>query len=150
MPLKHTITFAVSSVKDLEEIRAWYVDQQVPDMGERLLREVIPQIERLADFPDSGRIVPEFGVAHLREIIHPLFRIVYRLDKTRARIVRVWRSERLLKMPKAESGVEERLAALAAQGHVRLPTRKGPFRKIIPAQILEGGPVSETLIKDRR
>jgi prevent-host-death family protein len=49
-----------------------------------------------------------------------------------------------------EAGVEERLAALAAQGHVRLPTRKGPFRKIIPAQILEGGPVSETLIKDRR
>jgi prevent-host-death family protein len=49
-----------------------------------------------------------------------------------------------------EAGVEERLAALAAQGHVRLPTRKGPFLKIIPAQILEGGPVSETLIKDRR
>lgn len=27
------------------------------------------------------------------------FRIVYRLDKERVRVVRVWRSERLLKMP---------------------------------------------------
>lgn len=99
MPRKLAITFAVSSVRDLEEIRAWYADQQVPDVGERLLREVFSQIERVADIPESGRIVPEFGVAHLREIIHPPFRIVYRLDKTRVRIVRVWRSERLLKMP---------------------------------------------------
>jgi plasmid stabilization system protein ParE len=99
MPRKLAITFAVSSVRDLEDIRAWYAYQQVPDVGERLLREVLSQIERVADFPESGRIVPEFGVAHLREIIHPPFRIVYRLDKTRVRIVRVWRSERLLKMP---------------------------------------------------
>jgi toxin ParE1/3/4 len=99
MPRKLAITFAVSSVRDLEEIRAWYADQQVPAVGERLLREVLSQIERVADFPESGRIVPEFGVAHLREIIHPPFRIVYRLDKSRVRIVRVWRSERLLKMP---------------------------------------------------
>lgn len=99
MPSKHTITFAVSSVKDFEEIRAWYADQHVPDVGERLLREVFSHVERLADFPESGRIVPEFGVAHLRGIIHPPFRIVYRLDETRVRIVRVWRSERLLKMP---------------------------------------------------
>jgi toxin ParE1/3/4 len=99
MSRKHTITFAVSAVKDLEEIRAWYVDQQVPDVGERLLGEVFAHVERLAAFPESGRIVPEFGAAHLRELIHPPFRIVYRLDKTRVRIVRVWRSERLLKVP---------------------------------------------------
>ena len=99
MPRKHTITFAVSAVKDLEEIRAWYADQQVPDVGERLLGEVFSLVERLGDFPESGRIVPEFDIAHLREIIHPPFRIVYRVDKIRVRIVRVWRSERLLKMP---------------------------------------------------
>jgi len=56
-------------------------------------------VERLIDFPESGQTVPEFGIANLREIIHALFRIVYRPDKNRARIVRVLRSERLLKMP---------------------------------------------------
>ncbi len=99
MPQKSLITFAASAVKDLEAIKAWYIDQQVPDVGERLLGEVVSQVERLAEFPESGRIVPEFGIAHLREIIYPPFRIVYRLDKMRVRIVRVWRSERLLKMP---------------------------------------------------
>jgi len=31
----------------------------------------------------------------IRELIFPLFRIVYRREATRARSVRVWRSERL-------------------------------------------------------
>lgn len=97
MPKKITTTFAVSAVEDLEDIRGWYSDQHVPDVGERLIGEVFSHVERLTDFPESGRIVPEFGVVHLREIIHPPFRIVYRLGKVRVRVVRVWRSERLLK-----------------------------------------------------
>ncbi len=99
MPRRHKITFAVSAVKDLEDIRQWYADQHVPDVGESLLREVVDHVERLVDFPQSGRIVPEFGVTQLREIIQPPFRIVYRLDNDRVRVVRIWRSERQLKMP---------------------------------------------------
>lgn len=84
-------------------MRKWCAGQQAPEAGERLLAEVVSQIERLADFPESGRIVPEFGVAHLREIIHPPFRIVYRLEDTRVRVVRIWRSERQLTIdPTAE------------------------------------------------
>ena len=99
MPRKYRITVAVSAVQDLEAIRNWYAEQQIPEVGERLLGEIFSAVERLADFPRSGRIVPEFGIAHLREIIHPPFRIVYRVDKGSVRIVRVWRSERLLKIP---------------------------------------------------
>jgi plasmid stabilization system protein ParE len=96
---KYTITFAVSAVQDLDAIRTWYADQQIPEVGDRLVAEIFSAIERLADFPRSGRIVPEFDIAQLREIIHPPFRIVYRLDDRVVRIIRVWRSERALKMP---------------------------------------------------
>ena len=99
MPRKRAITFAASAFDDLEAIRAWYIDQQVPDVGKRLLKEIITQIERLAGFPESGRIMPEFGIANLREIIHAPFRIVYRLDGNRVRVIRTWRSERILQMP---------------------------------------------------
>ena len=99
MPRKLKITFAASAVKDLEGILQWYKDQHVPDVGERLLREVIDHVERLPDFPQSGRVVPEFSVTHLREIIHPPYRIVYRLDDDAVRIVRVWRCERQLEIP---------------------------------------------------
>jgi toxin ParE1/3/4 len=96
---KRRISFAASAVDDLEALRTWYAEQDVPEVGERLLREVVSQVERLADYPESGRVVPEFGLAQLREVIHPPFRIVYRLDDDRVRVVRVWRSERLLKLP---------------------------------------------------
>ena len=99
MSARHAISFADSAVADLEDIRAWYAQLDVPDVGERLLREVVSQVERLAEFPESGRIVPEFGIAPLREVIHPPFRIVYRVSEGRVRVVRVWRSERLLKLP---------------------------------------------------
>ena len=99
MAHKRHVSFAASAVEDLEAIRAWYAEQQIPEVGERLLREVIAQVQRPADFPESGRAVPEFGLAQLREVIHPPFRIVYRLDDNRVRVVRVWRSERLLELP---------------------------------------------------
>jgi len=93
------ISFAVSAVEDLVAIRTWYAERQVPEVGERLLHEVISQAERLADFPEIGREVPELGLAQLREVIHPPFRIVYRLDDERVRVVRVWCSEPLLRIP---------------------------------------------------
>ena len=100
MPRKRTITFAVSAFDDLDAIRAWYKDQQqIPEVGNRLIKEIISQVERLADFPESGRIVPEFNIENLREIIFAPFRIVYRLDGNKIKIVRVWRSERMLRLP---------------------------------------------------
>jgi len=90
------ISFAESALRDLEAIKAWYAEQGVSDIGERLVAEVFQRIETLVDNPDIGRVVPEFEQAFLRELIHPPFRIVYRRDTKRVRIVRVWRSERLL------------------------------------------------------
>ena len=99
MPRKRAITFSASALDDLESIHARYKGQLVPDVGDRLLGEIVSQVERLADFPESGRIVPEFGISNLREIIYSPYRIIYRFDGKKIRIVRVWRSERMLKMP---------------------------------------------------
>lgn len=98
-----SIEFTESALNDFDDICFWYADQQVPEVGKRLVGEIIAQVERLADFPESGRIVPEFGLTNLREIIYPPFRIVYRVEAAYIRIIRVWRSERLLKVPQ---GVE--------------------------------------------
>ncbi len=80
-------------------MQAYYAGEGAPDAGKRLTAEIIAKIERLGAHPLSGRVVPEFHVEHLREIISPPFRIVYRHDKNKVRIVRIWRSERLLRMP---------------------------------------------------
>ena len=96
---KVAIRIAESALADLESIRSWYAEQEVPEAGERLIGEIVTSIETLADHPDMGRIVPEFDQPSLRELIRPPFRIVYRRDPKHVRVVRVWRSERLLDVP---------------------------------------------------
>ena len=97
------ISFAESALRDLEEVRIWYTEQGVPDVGTRLVEEIFQRVQALADHPDMGRVVPEFDQPFLRELIHPPFRVVYRRDPNkRVRIVRVWRSERQLHLPTAD------------------------------------------------
>ena len=92
------IRFTESALGDLEGIRAWYSEQGVGDVGVRIVADIVGRIEYLAGHPDMGRVVPEFGRSALRELIHPPFRIVYRRDVNTVRIVRVWRSERRLRL----------------------------------------------------
>ncbi len=93
------ISFAESALGDLEGIREWYADEGVAEVGDRFVGEIFERVEILAEHPEIGRIVPEFEHPHLRELIHPPFRIVYRHDPKRIQIIRVWRSERLLRLP---------------------------------------------------
>jgi plasmid stabilization system protein ParE len=93
------ISFAASAITDLEEIATWYADQGVPNVGKRLIEEIFQRIETLETHPELGRIVPEFDQSYLRELIQAPFRIIYRHDPDKVRIVRIWRSERLLRLP---------------------------------------------------
>jgi plasmid stabilization system protein ParE len=99
MPAQITITLAESAVQDLESIREYYQEQEVPEVGERFIKEIISSVEELVMHPDRGRMVPEFNTPQLRELIHPPFRIVYRRYKEKTSVVRVWRSERLMRLP---------------------------------------------------
>ena len=85
-----------SAFADLKNILKYYQDQGALDQGRRLAGELLKKSERLLKHPDSGRIVPEFGMPFLREIIAPPFRVVYRRGPTVIWIIRIWRSERLL------------------------------------------------------
>ncbi len=95
------VTFSEIALRDMVEIREWYSEQGVPDIGQRLVAEIVQHVESLRQHPDLGRVVPEFSQATIRELV-PL-RIVYRRDSVGVRVVRIWRSERLLRLP-SETG----------------------------------------------
>ncbi len=99
MTARIIITFAASALADLEEVLRYFREQEAPAAGERRVAKVMEEIELLAGQPDMGRVVPEFELSYLRELIRPPFRIVYRREEGRVRIVRIWRSERLLVLP---------------------------------------------------
>lgn len=93
------ISFSKSAIDDLQAIKDYYSEQGVPQIGQDFVAAIIEQIETLYTHPDIGRIVPEFDDESTRELIHTPFRIVYLREKKSINIVRVWRSERLLKLP---------------------------------------------------
>lgn len=97
------ITFSASAVNDLENIKSYYLEQGVADIGGNFVIDIFHHIETLIDHPDIGRVVPEFNEQHIRELIHQPFRIVYMREPGKIQIIRVWRSERLLNLPNEES-----------------------------------------------
>lgn len=66
---------------DLAGIRAFIAEDSVY-FADVVLGRLFYTAERLARFPESGREVPELPNSGLREIIHPPYRIVYRLVGT--------------------------------------------------------------------
>ena len=93
------VTLSDSALQDLEDIVAYYREQGVPEVGKETVSEILDQASTLQEYPDLGRVVPEFETASLRELIRPPYRIVYRRRSELVQIVRVWRSERLLRLP---------------------------------------------------
>ena len=92
------ITLALSAISDLEDIKGYYREQGVPQVGERFVVDIVAHIQTLADHPNIGRMVPEFSKDYIRELIHPPFRVVYMREENSIYIIRVWRSERLLQL----------------------------------------------------
>lgn len=94
------VGFSRSALMDLQDIKTLYSELGVPEIGIRFVRDILRLIEQLQSHPESGRKVPEFNQEHIRELIHPPFRLVYLRAADSINVVRVWRSERLLVLPK--------------------------------------------------
>jgi len=93
------LAIARSALNDLLEIKAYYLEQGVPDIGQQFVSNILEKAQRLLEHPDSGKMVPEFGQEQIREIVYPPFRIVYTRHAAEVNLVRIWRSERLLLLP---------------------------------------------------
>ena len=93
------ISFSKSAIDDLKSINEYYQEQGVPQIGQDFVVAIFEHIETLSAHPDIGRVVPEFNDDSIHELIHSPFRIVYLRESESINIIRVWRSERLLKLP---------------------------------------------------
>lgn len=90
------IEFSESAICDLEDIKLYYAEQNVPEICDNFIVEIIKHIETLPANPKIGRQVPEFQMVSIRELIHSPFRVVYVLNDHSIQIIRIWRSERVM------------------------------------------------------
>jgi plasmid stabilization system protein ParE len=90
-----TLSWSPTARCDLWDVLS-YISEFDPEAASRFGQSVFGTLERLVDFPESRRVVPEFKDPSLREIICRPCRIVYRLKKNEnlVEIARVWHAAR--------------------------------------------------------
>lgn len=72
------ISFTNRAIDDLDAINEYH-SLYSPAYANHLIDSVIAKIDRLTQFPEMGRKVPEFDLSYLRELIQNDYRIVYKI-----------------------------------------------------------------------
>jgi plasmid stabilization system protein ParE len=83
------------AIERVVEIAQWIAADR-PNAADRLVDGLFSAVERLSEFPNSGRQVPEFDRPELREIVFQQFRIVYRVGSEHVDILTVRHSLQLM------------------------------------------------------
>ena len=84
------------AVQDVEDIKS-YIGRTSPRYAALVAERIVGLVERLREFPSSGRVVPEFNREDVREIIWGNYRVVYRIRTDSVHLLTVYHGARLLR-----------------------------------------------------
>ena len=90
------IVWTEPALLDLDAI-AEYIALDKPSAANHFVQNAFSAVDRLEQFPESGRKPPEFKKSRYREIIVDPCRVFYRIEKEKIYILYVMRSERQLR-----------------------------------------------------
>jgi addiction module RelE/StbE family toxin len=85
------VALSPSAKRDRRDI-VRYISSDSPERAVILGQFLVSSIKRLADFPELGKVVPEFDDPSLREIVVRSYRVIYRVDHgdCRVDVARFW------------------------------------------------------------
>ncbi len=83
------------AIERISEI-ANYIAQDNPAAAEKWVDKIFEQVERLHEFPESGRIVPEIKNKMFREIISGNYRVIYKYEDLQVLILTVRHGKQIL------------------------------------------------------
>jgi addiction module RelE/StbE family toxin len=95
------ITWTVRARSDLKAIRD-YIAADNPTAALAVARRLVASAERLSDFAQSGRVVPEHEGSAVRELVVRPYRIAYRVVDNEVRILKIHHSARMLRLSDIE------------------------------------------------
>jgi len=71
-----------------------YIAHDSPRYAMRMVDRLLARSEQLEQFPESGRMVPEYDDPRIRQLIEPPYRIIYRVRDNRIDVLAVVHSAR--------------------------------------------------------
>ena len=97
------ITWTDQAIEDLEAV-CIYIARDAPRYAELFAHRAFEAVERLENFPYSGRVAPEINQNDVREIILGSYRRFYRLLSDEVEILTVHHGARLIELSKLREG----------------------------------------------
>ncbi|MFP4597788.1 MAG: type II toxin-antitoxin system RelE/ParE family toxin [Persicimonas sp.] len=82
------IRWTDNAARNLDSIRA-YIAEDAPAEAARVVANLLVVPEQLEAFPQSGRVVPEYGNPAVREIVRGSYRVIYRLTNGAVEVLSV-------------------------------------------------------------
>jgi plasmid stabilization system protein ParE len=70
--------------------------RETPLYAQRIVERLTRRSAQIATFPPSGRIVPEYGVPDIRDVIERPYRIIYRIREEQIDVLAVVHSAPML------------------------------------------------------
>ena len=72
------------------------IARDAPIYAQRIVDRLTRRSEQIATFPQSGRVVPEYGAPDIREVIEQPYRIIYRIREDHIDVLAVVHSAQVL------------------------------------------------------
>ncbi len=82
------IVWSPIALQRVEEI-AGVIAVERPLAAERWVRSIFARAKQLGAYPESGRMVPELRHPEIRQLPHPPYRIVHRIEAKRVLVLTV-------------------------------------------------------------
>ncbi len=67
----------------------YYIAQNSPEYAQRIIDRLTRRSQQISDYPFSGRIVPEYEMDQIREIIEGPYRLIYYIKPDRIDVLAV-------------------------------------------------------------
>jgi toxin ParE1/3/4 len=82
------VCWAETAERHLDGIYA-FIAQDSPTYALNIVDKLTKRSEQIADFPMSGRCVPEYGLERVREVFEGSYRIIYNIKPKQIDIIAV-------------------------------------------------------------
>jgi toxin ParE1/3/4 len=90
------LTWTKEALIRLQEIEE-YISRDNPVIAIDYVDRLISVAEKIIDYPEKGRMVPELSLENIRELLFENYRIVYLVKKNSVDILTVFEGHQLLK-----------------------------------------------------
>ena len=89
------ITWSPLAIERIQEISD-YIQQDSPGAAEKFVEAIFSEAQRLKDFPNLGRKIPDFPNLPYRELLFENYRIIYRSGDSEVVVISIRHQKQLL------------------------------------------------------